>query len=182
VNNGIETLRDRIDRILNNPQLTEQICGHVSSGGTLVDLASMWQIPFAVVSNWISTNPEAFSAYSKAVNIRNEWAVDKVLSEVARIAFVDIREAFNDDGSLKKINDMPANVASAIASIEVDELWAGYGKEREQIGVTKRIKFWNKEKMLELYGKQFKMFMEHHAVSGHLSLEDLIVSSYKKEE
>jgi len=106
---------------------------------------------------------------------------DTVLRELLRIATSDIGEAFKDDGSLKPLKDIPTDVRRAIQSIEIDELFDGFGQDRYQIGLTKKLKFWDKTKALEMLGKHLKLFTEKLEVSGTVTLEALVVASQKKE-
>lgn len=82
----------------------------------------------------------------------------RVLEEYAKIAFSDIRAFYNEDGSLKKITELDEDEAAAIAGVEVDELWDGYGEEREQLGVTKKLKRWDKVKALDSLARHLGMF------------------------
>lgn len=107
---------------------------------------------------------------------------DRVLHELERLAMVDPAEAYTPDGQLKPMHEIPEDLRRSIAAIEVDELFAGKGDAREQIGYTKKIKFWPKEKALEQLGKYLKMFSDRLDVNhtGKLTLEDLVASSFNK--
>jgi phage terminase small subunit len=83
---------------------------------------------------------------------------ERVLQEYARIAFCDIRGFYNEDGSLKPITDLTEEQAAALAGVDVDEIWEGYGEEREQTGITKKIKRWDKVKALDSLGRHLGMF------------------------
>jgi phage terminase small subunit len=48
------------------------------------------------------------------------------------------------------------------------EEFDGVGKDRKWIGYTKKVKFWSKEKCLELMGKHKKMFTDVLEVKGDL--------------
>lgn len=89
---------------------------------------------------------------------RLDLKADDVLRELLKIAKSDLRQAFNDSGSLKSIEQMPDDIAAAIGGIDVDELFDGKGKDREMIGYTKKIKLWDKVRALELLGKHLKLF------------------------
>lgn len=97
--------------------------------------------------------------------------VERVLQELTRMAWVDIGEAFDEQGVLKPIHDIPEDVRRAIVSIEVDELWEGTGKDREQVGVTRKVRFADKKGSNELLGKYLKMFIDQieHSASGTLA-------------
>lgn len=87
---------------------------------------------------------------------RTDISADKILKEVARLAFSDIRNYYDDNGLLKLPKDLSDDAAAALAGIEIDELWA----EKMKVGETKKIKLYSKPDSLEklmkhlgLYGK-----------------------------
>lgn len=92
----------------------------------------------------------------------SEITVERVLQEVKRMALVDIGEAYNPDGTFKALTEMPEDVRRAIVAIEVDELWAGTGEDRKQVGVVKKVRFADKKGTNELLGKYLKMWVERH--------------------
>lgn len=63
----------------------------------------------------------AIQAAMKAREQRTEITQDRVLQELARIAFFDIRRLYRDDGTMKDPHEMDSDTAAAIASIEVKE-------------------------------------------------------------
>lgn len=109
---------------------------------------------------------------------RTEITADRILKELMRIGMVDIREAFKPDGTLKAIKDIPIEISRAISGIEVDEIWQGQGKLKAFVGVTKKIKFWEKTKALELLGKHLKLFIDRLDITGSMKLEDVIAKSH----
>lgn len=106
---------------------------------------------------------------------------DAVLAELHRIATADISLIFNEKGELRPIHEIPSDVRKAIASVEIDELFDGYGKDREQIGLTKKIKFWDRNRALEMLAKNLKLLSDKIEVTGRVTLEDLVAGSVKKD-
>ena len=104
---------------------------------------------------------------------------DLVLSELVKIAKADVRKIFNENGGILHPSEWPDDIAGAVASIEVDEIWDGVGRDKFQSGETKKIKFWKKEKALELLGKNLSLFVDKVEVSGKLTLEDLVTLANK---
>lgn len=97
---------------------------------------------------------------------RTEIEADAVLQELAKIAFLDIRQAFDEKGRLKDIQEIPEDVARSIAGIEQFIEFGGRGEDREAFGITKKIKLIEKTKALELLGRHLKLFKEIHEHSG----------------
>lgn len=89
-----------------------------------------------------------------------------VLTELLKAANVDIKDAYNKDGTLKNVHDMPEPLRKAIAEITTEELFDGRGEDRKLIGYTKKIRLWDKTRALELLGKHLKMFADVHEVPG----------------
>ena len=174
-----DDLKARTAKILDNPESLDTICINVASGGSLIDLCETWDVRYAEVWNWINKDKERAGRYADALNARNEWAREAILRELRLIGMADVRKLYDDIGNLLPVDEWPTEVAKFVSSFEVDELWEGKGPGREQIGFTKKVKVWNKERALELLGKNIQMFNEHHTVSGKLSLEDLINEAIK---
>lgn len=94
-----------------------------------------------------------------------EITQERVLQEMARIAFGDIRKLYNESGGLKNIQDIDDDTAAIITSIESTEEFDGFGQDREQIGYTKKVKTADKTKALDMLGKYFGIFKEKVEVS-----------------
>jgi phage terminase small subunit len=117
----------------------------------------------------LMTNPAVKAAVeAKLLELqkKTDITVEKILTELWRVAGVDIRQAYKLDGSLKSIHEMPEDVARAIAGVDVDELFEGVGGDRDQVGITKKIRFWDKVRAFELLGKHLKMFVERQEHTG----------------
>lgn len=113
---------------------------------------------------------------------RYEITAEKVITELYRIATCDISQAFNQDGSMKLMHEIPEDVRRAIQAVEIEQLFDGFGKDRAQIGHTKRIKFWDKTKALELLAKHFKLLTDKIEHTGSVTLEQLVAGSKKVED
>ena len=100
-----------------------------------------------------------------------EVSVERVLQELSRLAFHDLRKLYNEDGSLKPPKEWDDDTAAAVAGLEIFEEFSGQGKEREKIGETKKVKVWDKKGALELLGKTLKMFAEEVNHTGTIIVE-----------
>jgi phage terminase small subunit len=96
---------------------------------------------------------------------RTEITQDRVLLEIARLAFNDPRRAFDSGGKLLPIQSWPDDVAAAISSIKVTE---EKGADGAVISQVKEVKFWDKGKQLDLAGKHLGLFLEKIQHSGNV--------------
>jgi phage terminase small subunit len=95
-----------------------------------------------------------------------------VLRELIRIAMADVALAFEPGtNTLKNIHDIPVELRRAVSSVKVEELFVGNGKSRTQIGYTKEIKFWNKDRGLEMLARTLALFKDTLAIEGKRSDE-----------
>jgi phage terminase small subunit len=104
----------------------------------------------------------------KAANARLEATRERILEEMCHISFVDIRDAFDKDGNLLPIKDLPDRVARAIAGIEFDDIWAGTGDAKIRIGRTAKIKLWDKMSGANSIARHLGMFVDKTELSGNL--------------
>ena len=92
-------------------------------------------------------------------------AVD-IRRELARIGFSDIRNIFNEDGSLKMPHEWGDDVAAAVSSVEVVTRRPGGGP----VEYVNKIKAWDKKGSLELLGKELAMFTDKVDHSGTVTV------------
>lgn len=92
------------------------------------------------------------------------------------LAFFDPRNFFEDDGSLKRIQDLDEHTRMALAGLEVMDLPEGNGR-------LKKIRPADKGQNLERLGKHLKLFTDKTEHSGRMTLEQLVcAANYPKEE
>jgi len=96
----------------------------------------------------------------KAIEVKADVTVADVISELRKIGFVDIRNAYGELGGMLPINKMPEDVAHAIAGVDTEELFQGAGQDRERIGDTVKLRLHSKVAALELIGRHLKMFTD----------------------
>lgn len=94
-----------------------------------------------------------------------ELTADSILGELLRIAKVDISQAFEEDGNLRPLSDIPEDVRRAVAGIEIDDRWEGKGEDATRYTV-KKLKFWDKNRALELLAKNLGLLVERHEHTG----------------
>lgn len=97
---------------------------------------------------------------------RTQISAERVLQEVSRLAFLDIRRAFDADGNLKPMAELDDDTAAAIAGLEVFEEWQGRGQDREYLGRTKKIKLSDKKGALELLMRHLGLLNDKLKLGG----------------
>ena len=165
---------ERFQALTLKSDFADTVFAHVANGGTLIGLAEVWGVRHSDISGYIGSNRALIDKYTAAMMARDEWEKERCLQELRAIATVDIRQAYNEDGTLKTMREMPPELAACISSVESDELFEGVGDEREMVGYTKKVKFWDKAKAIELFMKKHGLLIERKQVQHTLRLEDLI--------
>lgn len=177
------TPRQRFEILKQDPETPDKIYRHMANGGSLITYASMMGVDFCDVLKWLSN--EHGKVYDDANEALRQWEINRLLHEIKAISFVDIRQIFNEDHSLKSPSEWPENVAASLSGIDVAEIWdtepdADGKKRKVQIGEIKKIKLFDKLKALEMLGKDLGRFATKHEITGKLTLEDLVTGSKKE--
>lgn len=92
----------------------------------------------------------------KAREARTQITQDKVLHELARIAFLDLAKIYDEDGRIKCPKDMEEEVRRAIGGLDLTEQF----HRGEKVGETTKVRFNDKLRALELIGKHLGMFVD----------------------
>lgn len=99
-----------------------------------------------------------------------EITSDRVLAEVARIGFSDIRAWFDDKGNLRPVHELSADVAAALGSVEVHREKTRSSDGNEQTVTIEeclvKVKAWDKMRALELLAKHLGIVKEQHEHTG----------------
>lgn len=110
---------------------------------------------------------------------RVEITADRVLQELARIAFFDPRRLLNADGSPKPINELDDDTAAAVAGLDVLEEYEGSGQDRVFVGYTKKFKIADKNTALTNAMRHLGMLKDKTELSGPNG-ESLVVLNFNR--
>lgn len=102
---------------------------------------------------------------------RTNVTADRVLQEIARIAFADVRQLFRDDGSMKPPHELGPEAAAAVASFDVAEM----GGDDAPLVTTKKAKLHDKVAALTLAARHLGMLNDKLKVEGETTV---IVKDY----
>lgn len=98
-------------------------------------------------------------------------SANEVLEELSLLGRSDIGDIFDDKTlTMKTISDIPPKMRRCIQSVEFVEEFEGSGRDKVQVGWTRKIKLWNKDKALENLGRYHKLFVD---VTEHKGLDGL---------
>ena len=164
--------------LITRPETMGEICAHVAGGGSLIDRCKLWGIAYGSLIQWIHDDPKRSELYARAIDAKTYYSIDRVIQELESIGTVDLIGAYDDKNNFKDIKDIPENIRRCITSIETEEIFDGVGKDRECIGHTKKIRFSDKLKAIELIGKRLAIWIDRNRIDvNNKSIEDLIHES-----
>jgi phage terminase small subunit len=87
---------------------------------------------------------------------RTNITIDMVITELWQIANSDPGDAYDDNGKLKNIKDMPEHLRKTLQSIETYEDFT----EGVAIGEIQKLKFWDKTKALDMLARHLGMYID----------------------
>ena len=88
-----------------------------------------------------------------------EITSDRVLMEIGKLAFADIRKIFDDQGRLLPVHMLPDEISASVSSVEVVTSKIP-GTDPVEVEHVSKIKFWDKRASLELLGRHLKLFTD----------------------
>ena len=97
-------------------------------------------------------------------NKRLEITADKVLAGIAKLAFYDSRDFFDDNGKLKPLSELDPDHADVIAGLETFHKVTG--EESDEVAITTKIKLADRGQNLERLGKYLKLFTDKMELGG----------------
>ena len=114
------------------------------------------------------TKPDIASAIESAMKARSERTEitqDRVLAEYAKLAFLDPRRFYDENGGLIPVPLLPADVAAALSGMEVS-VERGHGEDGPTFADVKKIKFVDKKGALDSVARHLGMFIDRSEVTG----------------
>lgn len=97
-----------------------------------------------------------------------DLTASRVLEEMRRLSFLDLRSLFDDHGNIKPIHELTPEQGACLASVEVvkKNLAAGDG----QTDTVHKLKVWDKVRSLEMLAKHFGLLVDKMEHSGTLRI------------
>lgn len=98
-------------------------------------------------------------------------SAERILQELARLAFIDPAKLFDEAGEIKPIHEIDEDTRRAIAGLDHEKLFEHFAKgQAKHVGATIKIKLADKTRALQLLGQYRKLFTE---IVEHTASEEL---------
>jgi phage terminase small subunit len=101
---------------------------------------------------------------------RNMITVERVLKEYAKLGFFDPRNLFDADGKPKDITELDDETAAALAGLDIQEVYEGFGDDRKFVGYTKKYKLTDKKAALDSMARYLGMFTDKTEVDNKVTI------------
>lgn len=98
-----------------------------------------------------------------------EITAERVLQELAKLAYHDPGNLYDEQGKLKPVYLLDDVTRAAVASVEVEEK-----STRGSRSITKKVKLADKGQNLERLGRYLKLFTDRIEHDGRVTLEQLV--------
>ena len=82
---------------------------------------------------------------------------EMVVREIGKLAFANLQDFYNVNGSLKEIHELPRDIAAALSSTKVN---------LTESCAVQEVKLHDKRGSLELLGRHFKLFTDKTELTG----------------
>lgn len=125
---------------------------------------------------------EAVAAATAKVMDELDYSIERTLREVAKLAYFDPLDLFNDDGTFKILKDIPVNARAVIAGMETEEeSFPGLGGDSEDAEpivrpmrvITKKLKLTDRRGALDMLMRYHSLYRDKSEVKHVLDYEDL---------
>lgn len=133
--------------------------------------ASVWD-----TASKLAANPEVHQRVTDLVQkaaSANEVTVERVLKELARLAFFDVAKLVGEDGRPLPISQIDEDTRRAVVGLDV----ATVGNAQQGMGEVLKLKMADKGANLERLGRHLKMFVDKVELSGSVALADAITAA-----
>lgn len=114
---------------------------------------------------------EQIAERQAAIAAKLEVNQERIVAELAKIGFGDIRSLFDDSGRLKRIEMLDEASAATLSSVEVTtRRVAGSDRDDPEYEDVTKIRLWDKRAALVDLGKHLGMFVEKRELSGSIGV------------
>ena len=138
----------------------------------------------SVAANKLMKNPIVLAHIGKAIHrreVRTEVTQDKVIKELAIVAFSNAQELFDKNDAIKAVKSMDENTARAIQSIKISYTTEGSREEPVEVKHVE-VRFWSKTEALKMLAAHLGMTTDRLKMDGEIKIRLDYEALYKKPE
>jgi len=121
----------------------------------------------------------AIAAKRRAVTERSVVTQQRIIDEMAKIGFSDVRRMFDPDGRLRPAEEWDDDTAGAVAGFDTSTFTRGRGEDAE-LETIKKIRLWDKPAALIKLGQHLGMFTERIKLDGVEELLGALAQAAKR--
>jgi phage terminase small subunit len=118
------------------------------------DTENMGQDSIRVEANKLLNHPKVslrIKELQEEAYERNKATIDEVLSIASDMLRADISEAYDEEGNIKKVSEIPKRLRMAISGLESSEIVV----DKEKVGEVKKLRLSDRTKVLDMFMKHF---------------------------
>ncbi len=124
---------------------------------------------------------EEIQARIKARSERTQIDADRVLMEISRVAFFDIRKLYSrETGAPIPVHLLDDDTAAALISMDIDEIFEGAGENRRLVGYAKRYRAAPKIEALALAMRHLGLLNDKLKVDARVGLADRLTEARRR--
>lgn len=153
-----KTLTD-LDR---QPEMFDGILNLICNGVSLIKVSQKLGVPYSRLSVWLNNTEDRRARVTAAMIARDEYLIAQIIDELRAIGMHNVKELFNDDGTMKKLSEIPDELMACVSGIEIDEYW---DKENGRTGTVKKVKMIDKLRGIEMLTKAMQGFVERKSLT-----------------
>lgn len=94
---------------------------------------------------------------------------EAVIEKLAKLIHADVRDLYNEDGTLKDPKDWPDDVAMAVTGFEATEELEGHGNDRKFVGMRKKIRIIDPTSSIQLAMRRLGLFKDDNEQSRQVT-------------
>lgn len=122
---------------------------------------------------WVAAAIQAgMEKRAKKIEVSSDWVLERLM----RIANIDLGQAYDENGHLLPVPQMPEEIRKCLTGVDVHKDFT----EGVEVGETKKIKTLDQLRALEMIGRHLKLFNDDRALKLTVSWESLIMESLKE--
>lgn len=158
--------------MLADPATLDDVLSFVMEGGTVAEWAKQHDVQSGAVRLWLEADPTRAKQLADAEATRTAQLTDVAYTSIRQLATADIRTAFKADGSMKRPQDLPDDLAASVHGVETT-----VGED----GQTRtRLRFTPRDRGIELLGRTLSLFKDRVAVDLQVGLADRLQAARKR--